>query len=53
MFGPNISNTRFKVEYLIDAETNEHLEVARHPLQKLYINTPIPLSKHDMIRKVK
>lgn len=53
VFGPNIPNTRFTIEDLIDANTLEHLTVARHPLQQLYINTPIPLSKHDMIRKVK
>lgn len=52
-FGPNISNTRFVIEELIDVETNELCDVARHPLQKFYINCPIKLSKHDMIRKVK
>ena len=51
-FGPNISNTRFVIEELIDVETNELCDVARHPLQKFYINCPIKLSKHDMIRKI-
>ena len=52
-FGPNIPNTRFVIEKLIDVETNEECNVARHPLQKFYINCPIKLSKHDMLRKVK
>lgn len=52
-FGPNIPNTRFVIEKLIDVETNEFQTVARHPLQKFYINSPVILSKHDMIRKVK
>lgn len=52
-FGPNIPNTRFVIEKLIDVETNELMTVARHPLQKFYINCPIKLSKHDMLRKVK
>ncbi len=53
VFGPNISNTRFVVNKMVDALTNENLTVARHPLQKIYINSPIELSIHDMIRKVK
>lgn len=52
-FGPNTPNTRFVVEKLIDVETNETETVARHPLQKFYINCPIKLSIHDMLRKVK
>lgn len=52
-FGPNIENTQFVIEKLIDCETNELETVARHPLQKFYINSPIKLSKHDMLRKVK
>lgn len=52
-FGPNTPNTRFVIEKLIDVETNELETVARHPLQKFYINCPVKLSKHDMLRKVK
>ena len=52
-FGPNIDNTRFVIEKLIDVETNTEETVARHPLQKFYINCPVKLSKHDMLRKVK
>lgn len=52
-FGPNLENTRFIIEKLIDCETNALETVARHPLQKFYINCPVKLSKHDMLRKVK
>ena len=52
-FGPDTPNTKFRIEKLIDVETNETCDVARHPLQKFYINCPIKLSKHDMLRKVK
>ena len=52
-FGPNLENTRFIIEKLIDCETNTLETVARHPLQKFYINCPVKLSKHDMLRKVK
>lgn len=53
VFGPTIENTKFKIEKMVDEKTNEEIDVARHPLQKIYINSPIVLSKHDMIRKVK
>lgn len=53
VFGPNIPNTRFTIDKLVDAQTLEECSVARHPLQQFYIYTDIPLSKHDMIRKVK
>lgn len=52
-FGPNIPNTKFKITKLIDKETMQEETVARHPLQQFYINSPIKLSKHDMIRKIK
>ena len=52
-FGPNIDITRFVIEKLIDVETNTEETVARLPLQKFYINCPVKLSKHDMLRKLK
>ena len=53
VFGPNIPNTKFKITKLIDKETMKEETIARHPLQQFYINSPIELSKHDMIRKIK
>ena len=53
VFGPSIPNTQFKITKLIDKETMQEETVARHPLQQFYINSPIKLSKHDMIRKIK
>lgn len=53
VFGPNIENTVFQITKLIDKETMQDETVARHPLQQFYINSPIKLSKHDMIRKIK
>ena len=52
-FGPNLENTRTKINNIIDFETKEELTVARHPLQKLLINVDIDIKQHDMMRKVK
>lgn len=51
-FGPNLQIVRFKVERIVDAATLEELDVARHPMQQMYLYTDVLLSKHDMIRKV-
>lgn len=53
LFGPKINNVVYKIEKLINYETNEEETIARHPLQKFYINVPCSVSKNDMIRKVK
>lgn len=52
-FGPILPNTIFQIEEIIDYETNEKIDVARHPLQKLKIKVPFFLSENDMMRKVK
>lgn len=52
-FGPTLPNTIFRVDEIIDYETNERIDVARHPLQKLKIKVPFFLSTNDMMRKVK
>lgn len=52
-FGPHINNTTFTISKIIDFDEKEELTIARHPLQRLVINTPIHLSVDDMIRKVK
>ena len=52
-FGPNLENTKMKIEKIIDDETGEEIAVARHPLQILRIEVPFKLSKDDMMRKVK
>lgn len=51
-FGPNLSNTTLNVNRMIDFETNEEMEIARHPLQKFWIDVPFKVSKYDLIRKV-
>lgn len=51
-FGPNLENTRMKLEKMKDAETLEELDVARHPLQKILIEVPFTVHKDDMIRMV-
>ncbi len=53
VFGPSLDNYIFVIDRLIDAETNEEVEIARHPLQEFYINIPCEVSPLDMIRKVK
>lgn len=51
-FGPNINNTLFKLTEMVDHQTNEQLEVARHPLQQIRIKVPFVVHEHDMIRLV-
>lgn len=53
LFGPSLENTRTKITKMWDATTNEEVLVARHPLQKLYVEMPINVKIHDMMRKVK
>lgn len=53
LFGPTLNNTVLKIEKMIDYETKEEIDVARHPLQKLLIYMPVRVKKHDMMRKVK
>ncbi len=52
-FGPKLENTKFKITKIIDYNTGEELDVARHPLQKMLIPLPFKVSKDDMMRKVK
>lgn len=53
VFGPTLKGKIFKIETLINVETNEEEVIARHPLQKFYINVPCDVNVNDMIRKVK
>lgn len=53
LFGPTLDNTIIKIEKIIDYETKEEIDVARHPLQKLLIYMPVLVKRHDMMRKVK
>ncbi|MCK5731477.1 MAG: U32 family peptidase C-terminal domain-containing protein, partial [Tenericutes bacterium] len=41
-----------KVSTLLDEEMNP-IDVARHPLQKLYINIDFEVKAYDLIRRVK
>lgn len=52
-FGPNLENKIIVVNKIIDANTSEELEVARHPLQKVLLNVDFEVHLHDMIRLVK
>ncbi len=52
-FGPNLSNTLYVVEKMIDVDTNEELEVARHPLQQFKMPVPFTVHPHDMVRLIK
>ena len=53
VFGPNLKSQYLLVDKMIDFETNEELEVARHPLQKFWINMPFKVSYADLIRVIK
>lgn len=52
-FGPNLKNTTFIIDKMIDDETGETLTIARHPLQRIRMKVPFVLSQNDMMRKVK
>ncbi|OQX93189.1 MAG: hypothetical protein B6I17_03785, partial [Tenericutes bacterium 4572_104] len=49
---PNKTFIHTTIENLFDEEMNS-IEVARHPLQKLYINMEKEVKPYDMIRRVK
>ena len=53
VFGPQIESNFMIVEKMIDYETNEEFDVARHPLQKFWINMPIEVQYGDLIRVIK
>lgn len=52
-FGPQLKNTTCAIVDIVDANTHEKLDVARHPMQQLYISVPFPIQKGDMMRLVK
>lgn len=51
-FGPELANTILVIDRMIDFETKEEMEIARHPLQKFWVHVPFKVSKYDLIRKV-
>jgi putative protease len=51
-FGPSLQNAELIIDQMIDFETQETMEIARHPLQKFWISVPFKVSKYDLIRKV-
>ena len=51
VFGPNVDNARFKVEYMFDNNWNS-VEIANKPTQLLYVRIPFKVSSGDMFRKV-
>ncbi len=51
-FGPELANTTLVIDRMIDFETKEEMEIARHPLQKFWVHVPFKVSKYDLIRKV-
>ncbi len=53
VFGPQYDGKIIKATNMVDAETGEALEVARHPLQKMWIDMPFKVEPGDLIRKNK
>ena len=49
---PKKTFAKSKVDVLYDEDMNE-ISVARHPLQKLYINMGFEVKPYDLIRRVK
>lgn len=49
---PDKTFHHLKITELYD-EDKQPIDVARHPLQKLYINMPHPVKPYDMIRRVR
>lgn len=52
IFGPDLDNYQMTVESIRDYETGLELDVARHPLQMLYIKCDKELKENDMLRLV-
>lgn len=50
-FGPDIAGFQQVVGEIVDAETNETLDAARHPLQIVKIQVQQPVYPNDMMRK--
>ena len=53
VFGPKLKSQFITVTKMIDYETNADLEVARHPLQKFWLDMPFEVSFGDLIRLIK
>ena len=53
VFGPKLKSQFITVTKMIDYETNADLEVARHPLQKFWLDIPFEVSFGDLIRLIK
>ena len=53
VFGPKLKSQFITVTKMIDYETRENLEVARHPLQKFWLDMPFEVSFGDLIRLIK
>lgn len=51
LFSPQVANTQFLIEELVDEENNA-IEVANKPMQILSVKTNIKMHKDDMIRKL-
>ena len=51
-FGPNLKSTQFEITTIINSEGLE-VDAARHPKEIVKIQSPIKLSKYDMIRLVR
>ncbi len=51
-FGPHLNNVTYQIGDILDAETGEKLDAARHPLQKILLLVPFTLQKNDIMRKV-
>ncbi len=51
VFGPDVDNERFKVEFMFDDKWNE-VELANKPTQLLYIRMPFKVHKGDMFRRI-
>ena len=51
-FGPALRSTQFQITNIVN-ENGEEVDAARHPKEHVYIQSPIKLSKYDMIRLVR
>jgi putative protease len=51
-FGPSLRSTQFTITNIVN-ENGEEVDAARHPKEHVVIDSPIKLSKYDMIRLVR
>ncbi|MEC9484918.1 MAG: U32 family peptidase [Candidatus Izemoplasma sp.] len=52
VFSPSFTPIKFKVDHMMDYDTDEYIDVARHPKQLLKFKIPFHVNEFDILRKI-